>query len=139
MEEDDSSTGLELFTINLIPYPNCITKEGSIRKMGVSVGPKKFIESFDKTRFAPLMQPKNVLNFENATKIVVCSHFKKNGGVFEDDEMSFSLHDFKTNLKEIHASQVTRAPNYMDIVIGGSNQALHSYLSGCLKTVNGEL
>lgn len=55
IEEDDSNAGRELFTINLIPYPNCVTKEGSVRKMGVSVGPKKFIETFDKMRFAPLV------------------------------------------------------------------------------------
>lgn len=80
-----------------------------------------------------------MLDFEIATKIVVCSHFKKNGGIFEDDDMNFAIEDFKASLKKIHESQAARVTNFMDIVIGGSNQALYSYLSGSLQTIEGEI
>lgn len=94
--------------------------------MGVSVGPKKFIDCFDRSRFAPLISTQKFLS--ESAQIQVCSHFKKNGGMFEEDDMSFSLEEFSSKLEELNQKRIAHNLKGMDVVIGGSNQAIENYL-----------
>lgn len=51
--QDVSAQNLQ---INLFPFPYCISKEGSIRRMGVSIGPSKFLDSLNCAKFAPILK-----------------------------------------------------------------------------------
>jgi len=128
----------QLFVYNLIPFPYCITKEGSVRKMGVSVGPKKFIECFDRMKFAPLINSQNILA-EDSRKVQVCSHFRKNGGDMQEDDMIFSLENFSQQLSSILLKKEEIGLKSMNILIGGSNQILESYLKNSATSESRDL